>query len=140
MNLMANLFLGEVSLTEQSSGSAMNIVDQEVVDLPEETSMLLWDPDLSMPFCDLFEVQEPLAEVLAVKMFNRVQPVSNKLIISHTSRGKQMFDLLKEFVVYQINPINIHTQESPKLDYNIVQDLKKLKERNREEDYIFYHE
>jgi hypothetical protein len=49
MNLMANQFLDEVSLTEQSSGSAVNIVDQEEVEPPEETTMLLWDPDLSMP-------------------------------------------------------------------------------------------
>jgi hypothetical protein len=32
----------------------MNIVDQEEVDLPEETIMLLWDPDFPMPFDDLF--------------------------------------------------------------------------------------
>jgi hypothetical protein len=31
MNLMANQFLDEVSLTEQSSGSSMNIVDQEEI-------------------------------------------------------------------------------------------------------------
>jgi hypothetical protein len=32
MNLMANLFLDEVSLTEQSSGLAVNIPDQEEVE------------------------------------------------------------------------------------------------------------
>jgi len=67
MNLMANRFLDEVSLTEQPSSSAMNIVDQEEVDSPEETSMLIWNPDLPMPSDDLFEVQEPPDEVLAVK-------------------------------------------------------------------------
>jgi hypothetical protein len=67
MNLMANRFLDEVSLTEQSSGSTVNIVDQEEVEPPEETTMLLWDPDLSMPLDDVFEVQEPPAEVLAVQ-------------------------------------------------------------------------
>ena len=67
MNLMANQFLDEVSLTEQSRGSAMNIVDQEEVDPLEETTMLIWDPHLPMPFSDLFEVQEPPAEVFAVK-------------------------------------------------------------------------
>jgi hypothetical protein len=67
MNLMANQFLDEVSLTEQSSGSTMNIFDQEEVDPPEETTMLIWDPDLPMPSDDLFEVQEPPTEVLVVK-------------------------------------------------------------------------
>ena len=66
MNLMANRFLDKFSLTKKSSSSVVNIADQEEVDLPEETSMLLWDPDLSMPLTDVFEVQEPPAEVLAM--------------------------------------------------------------------------
>jgi hypothetical protein len=45
MNLMANQFLEEFSLTEQSSISMVNIVDKEEVEQPEETSMLLWDHD-----------------------------------------------------------------------------------------------
>jgi hypothetical protein len=79
MNLMANWFLDEVSLTEQSSSSHMNVVDQEEVDPPEETTMLIWDPDLPMPFDDLFEVQEPPAKVLAVQTRSRGQLVSNNL-------------------------------------------------------------
>jgi hypothetical protein len=67
MNLMANQFLDEVSLTEQSSSLAMNIVYQEEVDPPEEIAMLIWDPDLPMSFDDLFEVQEPPIEVLAMQ-------------------------------------------------------------------------
>jgi hypothetical protein len=59
MNLMANRFLDEVSLTEQSSGLVMNIIDQEEVDSLEETTMLIWDPNLPMPSNDLFEAQEP---------------------------------------------------------------------------------
>jgi hypothetical protein len=47
--------------------------------------------------------------------------------MAHTSRGKQTSDHPKESFVSQRNPINIHTRESPKLDYNIVEDLKKLK-------------
>jgi hypothetical protein len=42
-------------------------------------------------------------------------------------RGRQTSDHPKEYFVSQRNPINIHTRESPKLDYNIVEDLKKLK-------------
>jgi hypothetical protein len=36
MNLMANRFLGEVSLTKQSSSSVINIADQEEVDPPHK--------------------------------------------------------------------------------------------------------
>jgi hypothetical protein len=67
MNLMANRFLDEVSLTKKSSGSALSIFDQEEFDPPKETTMLLWDTDLPMPSNDIEEVQEPLAEVLVVK-------------------------------------------------------------------------
>ena len=67
MNLMSNQFLDEVPLTEQSSGSTTNIVDQEEFDPPEETTMLFWDSDLLMPSDDLFEVQEPPTKVLAVQ-------------------------------------------------------------------------
>jgi hypothetical protein len=71
MNLMANWFLDKVSLTKQPNNSVMNIVDQEEVDPPEETTMLIWDPDLRMPFDDLFEVQEPPAKFLAMQSRSR---------------------------------------------------------------------
>jgi hypothetical protein len=125
MNLMANQFLDEVSLTEQSSDSSRNIVDQEEVDPLEETTMMIWDPNLPMPSDDVFEVQEPPTEVLDMKTRSRGHLVSNDL--AHTSRGKQTVDHSKESCVTQRNPINIHTRESPKVDYNIVENMKKLK-------------
>jgi hypothetical protein len=67
MNLMAKWFLDEVSLTGKSSGSVMNTIDQEEVDPLKETTMLIWDPNLPLPPDDLFEVQEPPTEVLAMK-------------------------------------------------------------------------
>jgi hypothetical protein len=54
MNLMENQFLDEVSLTKQPSSLVMNVADQEEIDPPEDTTMLIWDPDLIMPFDDLF--------------------------------------------------------------------------------------
>jgi hypothetical protein len=92
MNLMANRFLDEVSLTEQSSDSVMNIVDQEEVDPPKETTMLIWDLDLPMPFDDLFEVQEPPTEVLVVQTRSRGQPISNDLTTAQTLGGKSTLD------------------------------------------------
>ena len=106
----------------------MNTIDQEEVDPPKETTMLIWDPDLQMPFDDLFEVQEPPAEVLVVKTWSRGQPVSNDLTTAQTLGGKPIPDHPKSPFVPQRNPINIHTRELPKLDYNIVEYLKKLKE------------
>jgi hypothetical protein len=127
MNLMANRFLDKFSLTEQSRGSAVNISDQEEVDPPEETAMLLWDLDLSMPSDDIFEVQEPPIKVLAIKTRSRGQSVSNDITIVQNSRRKQTLDHPKAPFFSQKNPINIHTRESPKLDYNIVEDIKILK-------------
>jgi hypothetical protein len=63
MNLMANQFLDEVTLTEQLSSSVMNIADQEEIDPPRDIAMLIWDPDLIMPSDDLFKSQEPPVEV-----------------------------------------------------------------------------
>jgi hypothetical protein len=90
--------------------------------------MLIWDLDLPMPSDDLFEVQEPPVEVLAVQTRSRGQPVSNDLTTTPISGGRPAPDHLKAPFSPLKNPINIHTQESPKLDYNIVEYLKKLKE------------
>jgi hypothetical protein len=99
MNLMANRFLDEVSLTEQSSGLFMNTDDQEEVDPPEETSMLIWDPNLPMSFDDLFEVHEPPIEVLVVQTRSRGQPISNELTTAQTSGGKPTLNHLKAPIV-----------------------------------------
>jgi hypothetical protein len=55
MNLMANHFLGEVSLTKPSSSSAFNIADHEEADPPQDTAMLIWDPDVITSSDDLFK-------------------------------------------------------------------------------------
>jgi hypothetical protein len=126
MNLMENHFLDKVYLTDQSSDSIINIVDQEEVELPEEKTMFLWDPNLLLTSDDVFDIQEPLAKILAMQMRSKGQLVSNDLTIVQSSRGKQTVDHLKSPFFSQRNPINIHTCESPKLDYNIVEDLKNL--------------
>ena len=54
MNLMADWFFDEVSLNKQPSGSVMNVVDQEEIDPTEDTTMLIWDPDLIIPSDNLF--------------------------------------------------------------------------------------
>jgi hypothetical protein len=89
MNLMANQFVDEVSLTEQPIGSVMNVVDQEEIDPPEDTSILIWDPDLIMPFGDLFEFQEPPTEVSVVKTRSKGPPVSKDLATIQASGESQ---------------------------------------------------
>jgi hypothetical protein len=89
--------------------------------------MLICDNDLHMPSNDLFEVQEPPTEVLVVQTRSRGQPISSDLTTTQNSGGRKSPDHPKAPFSPRRNPINIHTRESPKLDYNIVEDLKKLK-------------
>jgi hypothetical protein len=67
MNLMANRFLDECSLTKQPSGSEIGVIDQESQEPPEETSMLIWDFDHLIPFNDVFEVQGPPTEIMDIQ-------------------------------------------------------------------------
>jgi hypothetical protein len=53
---MANRFLDECSLTEQTSGLAINVTIQESQEPPEETTMLLWDSNHPILFNDVAEV------------------------------------------------------------------------------------
>jgi hypothetical protein len=96
MNLMANRFLDEVSLTEQPSGSVMNVVDQEENDPLEDTTMLIWDPDLIMPSDDLFESQETPAEVSVVKTSSKGPPSSKDHITTRTSGERSTPNHMKE--------------------------------------------
>jgi hypothetical protein len=105
----------------------MNIFDQEEVASPEEIAMLIWDPDLLIPSNDLFEVQEPLTTVLAMKTRSSSQHVSNDLTTTPNLGGKPTPDHSKEPFSPRRNPIKIHTREFPNLDYNIVEYLKNFK-------------
>jgi hypothetical protein len=59
MNLMDNHFLGKVSLTEPPNSSAFNIADQEEAAPPQDTTMLIWDPDVIASSDDLFKPHAP---------------------------------------------------------------------------------
>jgi hypothetical protein len=54
MNLMDNWFLDEVSLIKKPISLVMNVVDQEDIDPPKDTTMMIWDHDLIIPSDDLF--------------------------------------------------------------------------------------
>jgi hypothetical protein len=74
MNLMANHFLGEVSLTEPPNSLAFNIADQEEADPPQDTTMLIWDPDVIASSDDLFKPQAPPTEISVVQTRSKGQP------------------------------------------------------------------
>jgi len=127
MNLIANHFLGEVSLTEPSRISSFNMVDQEVVDPPQYTAMLIWDPNMIASSDDLFKPQEPPGEISAVHTRSKGQPDPKDIDATRVSQSKLTPDHPRTPFAPGKNPISIHTYDSPKLDYNVVEDLKKLK-------------
>jgi hypothetical protein len=89
--------------------------------------MLIWDPDLIMPSDYLFESQEQPAKFLVIQTCSKGPHVSKDTAATHTSGSKANPDHSKTPFSLGKNPISIHTGESPKLDYNVVKDLKKLK-------------
>jgi hypothetical protein len=89
--------------------------------------MLIWDPGLIMPSDDLFESQESPVEVSVVKTCGKGPPVSKDIASTQTSRSNTTPDHPKSPFSPSKNPISIDTRESPKLDYNIVEYLKKLR-------------
>jgi hypothetical protein len=126
MNLMANQFLDKVSLTEQSSGSVVNIVDQDEFDPLEETTMLMWDPDLPMPSDDIFEVQEPPAEVLVVKTQSKGQLVSNDLTID--KKGKPFVPpFILMFEVFNPNLHNVLVDSCTSSNVDAIVYLQEIK-------------
>jgi hypothetical protein len=127
MNLMANHFLDEVSLIEPSSSSAFNIIDQEEADPPQDTSMLIWDPNVITSLNDLFDPWEQPIEVSAVQICSKGQPNPKNTDATRASQSKLTPNHLKITFTLGKKPIRIHTQDSPKLYYNVVEDLKKLK-------------
>jgi hypothetical protein len=127
MNLMANHFLGEVSLTEPSNSSAFNIANQEEDDPPQDTTMLIWDPDVITSSNDLFKPHAPPTEILVAQTHSKGQLGPRDTDASRASQSKLTPDLQRMPFSFGKNPISIHTHISPKLDYSVVEDLKKMK-------------
>jgi hypothetical protein len=87
----------------------MNVVDQEDMDPPEYTPILIWDLELIIPSNDLFEVQEPLIEVSVVKTRSKGQLVSNDLTTTQNLSRNSTLHHPKTPFSPRRNPINIHT-------------------------------
>jgi hypothetical protein len=128
MNLMANHFLGRVSLTEPSSSSAFNIVDQEETDPQQDMTMLIWDPDGIVSSDDLFKLHAPPAKISVVQTRSKGQPFPKDTDATHASQSKLTPDHPRMPFTLGKKTISIHTHDSPKLDYNVLEDLKKLKD------------
>jgi hypothetical protein len=126
-NIMENWFLYEFFLTKQPSSSTVNSIDQEIQEPSEEIAMLLWDSNHLIPFNDIVEVQGPPDEVLVVQTWVKTQPVQINLTTTQLSRESPTTNHPKPLFSSQKNPTNIHTQEDPKLEYNVLEYLKKMK-------------
>jgi hypothetical protein len=89
--------------------------------------MLIWDPNVIASLDDLFESQEQPVEVSVVQTRSKGQPGSKNIDATRASQSKLIPNQPKIPFALGKKPISIHTQESPKLYYNVVKDLKKLK-------------
>ena len=87
----------------------MNVADQEDIDPPEDTTMLIWDTNLIMPYDDLFQVQEPPAKISVVKTRSKGPPVSKDPTTTQTSGERSTPDHPKTPSAPHKNPISIHT-------------------------------
>jgi hypothetical protein len=89
--------------------------------------MLLWDPDHSIPFNDVIEMQGAPTKILAIQMRSKSQLVKINLTTTQSFRGNQAVNHPKPIFSSKNNLTNIHTWEMPKIDYNIGEYLKKMK-------------
>ena len=89
--------------------------------------MLIWDPDMITSSSDLFESREQPTKVSIVQMHSKGQPGSKNTDTTQAPQSKLNLNRSKIPFSLSQNPIIIHTKEFPKLDYNVVKDLKKLK-------------
>jgi hypothetical protein len=76
---------------------------------------------------DLFKPPEQPTEVSVAQTHSKGQPRSKDTSVAQASQSKLIPDQPKIPFAPSKKPISIHTWESPKLYYNIVEDLKKLK-------------
>jgi hypothetical protein len=61
-------------------------------------------------------------------MHSKSQPFQSNPTTTQLSPGKQAVDRPKPLFSSQNNPTNIHTWETPKIDYNVVEYLEKMKD------------
>ena len=76
---------------------------------------------------DLFESPEQPTKVSVAKTRSKGETDSKNIDATRASQSKLIPDHPKIPFTPGNKPISIHTRESPKLDYNVVEDLKKLK-------------
>jgi hypothetical protein len=89
--------------------------------------MLIWDLDLIFPSEDLFNSREQPSKFSVMQMRSIGQLSSIDIDITQASQVKLTPDHSKKSLGPGKRPISIHTQESPKLEYNIVEYFKKIK-------------
>jgi hypothetical protein len=89
--------------------------------------MLIWDPDVITSLDDLFKPQEPPTDILVVETRSYGQPDPKYTDATRVSQSKLTPNFPRMPVAPSKQPLSIHTWESPKIDYNIVKDLNKLK-------------
>jgi hypothetical protein len=89
--------------------------------------MLIWDPDVIASLNDLFGSQEQPTKVSEVQTRSKGQPGPKNTDVARAPQSKLTPDRPKIPFSPGEKPISIHTKEFPKLNYNVVEDLKNMK-------------
>jgi hypothetical protein len=114
-------------LTEQPNDQTSNVTENEVSEPPEQTTMVLWDINHTSSLEDPTEEEEP-PEILVVQ--TRIKGTYHTKSTYHSTSSQKS---KKNHFFSSTTPIlsstpKFQTQETSKLEYNVVEDLKKMKE------------
>jgi hypothetical protein len=126
MNLLANHFLYGCTLTKQPNNHTSNITKNEVSEPPEQMAMVLWDINHTSSLVNLAEEEEP-PEILLVQIRGRGPITQNQPIIAQAPKNPKRTTFSAQPPSIPSSPPKFQTPEPSKLDYNAVEDLKKIK-------------
>jgi hypothetical protein len=126
MNLLENCFLDGCSLTEQPNDHTSNTAENEVSEPPEKTTMVLWDVSHTSSF-DVPTEEEEFLEILAVQTRSKAPIVQNQPTIAQAPKRPPKYSSLAQPTPPLSYGLKFQAQETTKLEYNVVEDLKKLK-------------
>jgi hypothetical protein len=82
----------------------MNVSDQEEIDPPEDTTMLIWEPDLIMPSNDLFDSQHHPKRSRWCKHEVKVNPSQTTLLLPK-HRGEYQLPITQENLLLPIRTL-----------------------------------
>jgi hypothetical protein len=126
MNLLENNFLDGCSLTEQPNDHTSNTAENEESEPPEKTTMVLWDVSHTSSFEVPIE-EEECPKILAVQTRSKTPILQNQPTIAQAPKKTPKYSSLAQPTPPLSSGLKFQAHKTTKLEYNVVEDLKKLK-------------